>query len=84
MQHGTVKPLLGSYAEIMTVLDTLQNDMDQKHEIRSKAEGLLRKMKQLYLIILTAIWAKIMNRFNATNVALQVVGFVFLNCTARQ
>lgn len=75
-----VKALIVHYKEIQNALIDISSDDTQTEDTRCEAEGLESKMCKLELALMTVVWNKILERFNATSKTLQKVNIDLLTC----
>lgn len=67
------KALSINYDNIHRILRTLSNDTTQTADTRDEAKSLVKKMDKLETAFFSLLWNQILQRFQATSVALQTV-----------
>jgi len=75
-----VKALSVHYSQIQDALIEISSDSTQSEDTRCEATRLESKMCKLELVLMTIIWNKILERFNATSKSLQKVNIDLLTC----
>ena len=70
-RHESVKSLLINYSEILTALQTIQDDCTREAVARHKAKSLLSKLYKLETAILTTLWQLLLERIQAVSIHLQ-------------
>lgn len=65
------RAVVSHYKEIRAALLAICTDQDQSLETKVEANGLAKKMGQLEVAIMAVTWHTILERFNATSLAIQ-------------
>lgn len=72
-RFDAVNALLKNYRAIKHIFFQLSNNIDEKSAVRNEAKALHNKMDSFETALLTLIWARILERVNATSKTLETV-----------